>query len=242
MPLHQGITNQVAEPITSVPIPQWEIVQLENLSGSGQLSGVDPLDLAVIDQAESSGRGGGINSSGYGGWFGLGVGKQYPTGSIPAATMRSTTPQAFDQQATVAAGEFASLLGQHGGNPIAAEMAYQGGSTEGAKLFQQAGIGGTQTETLSYNQSATTTANSSGGGGFNIDLNPIDWFTSAFQPILTGAEDFGLSILFIVLGLALVLGALLYFAIKGNNSAMKGITQGLAPQAPQAAPLIGAMA
>lgn len=231
MSLHQGITNQVAEPITSVPIPQWEIVQLENLSGSGQLSGVDPLDLAVIDQAESSGRGGGINSSGYGGWFGLGVGKQYPTGSISAATMRSTTPQAFDQQATVAAGEFASLLGQHGGNPIAAEMAYQGGSTEGAKLFQQAGIGGTQTETLSYNQSATATANSSGGGGFNIDLNPIDWFTSAFQPILTGAEDFGLSIFFVVIGLVLVGAALLYFMFKGASSARQQITQGLAPGA-----------
>lgn len=226
----------MAEPITSVPIPRWQIAQLESLSGSGQLSGLNPLDLALIDQTESSGKGGGINGSGYGGWFGLGVGKQYPTGSVSAATMRSTTPQAFDQQATVAAGEFASLLGQHGGNPIAAEMAYQGGSTEGAQIFENAGVGGTQT--LSYNQAATATANSSGGGIAGIDLNPIDWLTGAFQPLLTGAEDFGLSILFIVLGLSLILGALLYFIFKGSSAAVKGVSQGLGP----AAPALGAIA
>lgn len=217
----------MAEPITSVPIPKWEIAQLESLSGSGQLSGLNPLDLALIDQAESSGSGGGINGKGYGGWFGLGVGKQYPTGSVSAAVMRSTTPQAFDQQATVAAGEFASLLGQHGGNPIAAEEAYQGGYSDGAKLFQQAGLGGAQT--LSYNQAATTTANSSGGGIAGIDLNPIDWLTGAFQPLLTGVENFGLSIMFVVIGLLLVFAALLYFLFKGSSSARQGVTQGLAP-------------
>lgn len=207
------------EPIGSVPIPKWEIAQLESLSGAGQLSGVNPLDLALIDQAESSGSGGGINSSGYGGWFGLGVGKQYPTGSINAATMRSTSPQAFDQQASVAAGEFASLLGQHGGNPVRAEMAYQGGSTEGASIFEKAGIAANDPQT-GYNTSATQTANSSGGGGlFGIDLNPVDWLTGLFKPLVTGIEDFTLSLGFILVGLVLIAMALLYFIFKGNSAA-----------------------
>ena len=214
----------MAEPITSVPIPKWEIAQLENLSGAGQLSGVNPLDLALIDQAESSGSGGGINSSGYGGWFGLGVGKQYPTGSINTGTMRSTTPQAFDQQASVAAGEFASLLGQHGGNPVKAEIAYQGGSTEGASIFERAGIAANDPQT-GYSVSATQTANSSssGGGILGIDLNPIDWLKGAFQPIVASIEGFTVDVLFVVVGLVLVGIALLYFMLKGYSAARSSV-------------------
>jgi hypothetical protein len=146
-------------------LPGWEVTQLQELANSGSLDGVDPHILAAIDQAESSGSGGGINSEGYGGWFGLHVGNAYPTGSINAATMSSTSQQAFDEQAQIAAGEFASLLESHNSDPYAAEQAYQGGGSEGTDIFASFGIPGSES---GYSVSpdpvatATLTGNTSG--------------------------------------------------------------------------------
>lgn len=127
------------------PIPTWEQQLLEQLSQQGSLSGVNPQDLAAIDLAESSGSGGGVNSEGYGGWFGLGYNTTYPGGgSLSEGELTSTTQTAFEKQAEIAAAEFASLLSSHGGDPIAAEQAYQGGGTEGSSIFQQYGLGGGQ--------------------------------------------------------------------------------------------------
>ena len=85
-------------------IPTWEWTDLQNLGASGQLSGVNPIVLGAIDQAESSGQGGGVNPKGYGGWFGLGVDKTYPAGestgtllgetSTPRSNSRPSSPPA----------------------------------------------------------------------------------------------------------------------------------------------------
>jgi hypothetical protein len=128
-------------------LPAWQQLELVNLTQAGQLSGVDPNILAAMEQAEMNiNLPPGVNSSGYGGYFGLGAGTSYPGGhSVSSAQLTSATPSAYDAQAEAAAAEFASLLGSHGGNVYAAETAYQGGSNEGVGVFQRLGIGSAAT-------------------------------------------------------------------------------------------------
>lgn len=114
--------------MSSLSIPTWQQQALAQLSAEGLLSGVSPVYLAVIDQAESSGQGGGLNSAGYGGFFGLGAGSTYPAGPSSATLLTDPSAQSFDEQAILAASSFASDLSQAGGNPIAAEGIYQTGS------------------------------------------------------------------------------------------------------------------
>jgi len=124
-------------------IPSWQLQALQSLSAQGNLSGVDPAILAAIDQAESSGEvsGAGINAEGYGGYFGLGAGTQYPGGaSVSSQTLNTNSQASFTAQAEVAADEFASLLQSSGGNVYTAEQNYQGGSTEGTQIFSELGI------------------------------------------------------------------------------------------------------
>lgn len=145
------------------PVPSWENTELQKLSAEGQLSGVPPQVLSAIDLAESSGQGGGVNGSGYGGFFGLGASTQYPTGRTSSAMLAGTDPNSFDQQAIIAAGEFASLLESHNMDPLAAERAYQGGGSEGTSIFQTYGIGGTPIDaSVNPNSAATLTGNSNG--------------------------------------------------------------------------------
>lgn len=199
----------MAEALSQVPIPAWQQQQLAQLSAAGQLSSVDPLYLALIDQAESSGEvaGAGVNSSGYGGYFGLGAGTQYPGGSVSRQVLLTNSPASFDQQAEVAASEFASLLSQHGGNPIAAEEAYQGGSQEGATIFEQAGVGGsatpgTQASTLGYTTSTQ-----------GLNLNPLDAF-GVPQEIMSYATR----ALIALVGAALIIGGLFVMAHSAGES------------------------
>ena len=142
------------------PIPASQITQLQDLAASNQLSGVPPQVIAVIDLAESSGKGGSINSEGYGGYFGLGANKSYPGGTTSTEMLTGTSPQDFSSQAVIAASAFASYLSSAGGNPVKAEQIYQTGSAggspgEGAKLMAQY-TGGATVSTAAV--SAATTA------------------------------------------------------------------------------------
>ncbi len=148
-------------------IPSWEVQQLNALSGSNNLYGVNPMILAGIDQAESSGFGGSINPQGYGGWFGLGQTSSYPGGQSTPGLLQGTGQAAFDTQAELSASDFASLLKQYGGNTYLAEHAYQYGGNapatptgEGVNVFQQLGIGPT---TTGYNPQAGAIAGALGG-------------------------------------------------------------------------------
>lgn len=122
-------------------IPAWELQQINLLSAQNELDSVDPSIIASIDQAESSGQGGAINSSGFGGYFGLGAGSNYPGGTASAGLLQSTTPTAFDTQAQLAASEFAKLLNENTGNVYASENEYQGNPPnaqgEGVQVFAQ---------------------------------------------------------------------------------------------------------
>jgi hypothetical protein len=105
------------------------VSRLEALSEADKLSGVPVLILQAIAQAESGGKGGGLNPEGYGGWFGLG------TDEVPADVLRSTTDDAFDWQAQACARVFAGLLTKALGRPYAAEFHYQGGTSDGQAVF-----------------------------------------------------------------------------------------------------------
>lgn len=124
------------------PIPAQQQKWLKQLSNSGKLSGISPEYLAAIDWAESNGMGGGVNSSNYGGWFGLKANTQYPSGSITPAQLTGTDKASFDAQAMTSAGLLASLIKANNGNVYAAEQQYQGGgSLQGVKVMQQYGLG-----------------------------------------------------------------------------------------------------
>lgn len=189
----------------SLNIPGWEQTQLLDLYNAGDLGKLNPLYLGLIDSAESSGQGSTfLNSSGYGGFFGLSTGK-YATsgipndpGSVPLTTLTSTDPASFDQQAVVAAGFFQSLMNEFGGNPVRAEAAYQNGpggsaSSPGATLFAQA-LGGNTPPQLTAGgvtgapaSGATTNVNTitlSGVGGALQALNKVLNPTPAGNSIL----------------------------------------------------------
>jgi hypothetical protein len=132
---------------TNPNIPSWEDTSLNQLYSAGLLSGVSPEILSGVVQAESSGQGGGINSAGYGGYFGLGESSTYGPGyTTSPALLQGTNQSAFDTQAEIAAYEFNKLLGQYGDNPYSAEQAYQtgspSGSGEGDAVLKALGIGG----------------------------------------------------------------------------------------------------
>lgn len=174
-----GDTGSKLPPQGFPDLPSWQIQQLNSLAESGQLSGVPPQVLALIAKAESGGQGGSINSSGYGGFFGLAPNQNYSGNSVTTSQLQGTDVNSFSAQAITAAGLFRSLLNQFGGNPVAAEYAYQngpnagpGGTTEGASLFQQFGLtgtvpGGSVSQLVGGNQSEAqlTAATTSSGSG-----------------------------------------------------------------------------
>lgn len=153
-------------------VPAWQVAELQRLAAAGSLSGVDPHIIAGIDQAESSGQGGSVNPQGYGGFFGLSPSSHYPGGHVVGSAIYGTTPQAFDVQAETAAAEYASLLGQFGGDPLRAESAYQTGPNapynpqgEGVRVLSSLGIGGPQT---GYGVTAAS-GGDAGAGGVTAD-------------------------------------------------------------------------
>lgn len=114
-------------------MPPWESAELTKLSAAGQLSGVNPLVLAGIGQNESGWevKGAGINSSGYGGYYGLGQNSKYSYGGqsiqITPAIDSTNSLASFDVQSEAAALEVRSLLSTYGGDLNKALSAYVSG-------------------------------------------------------------------------------------------------------------------
>lgn len=113
--------------------PAWEQQELNKLSSQGLLSGINPLVLAGIAGNESGyeNAGAGINSEGYGGFYGLGSHSTYSYGgqSFTESPSILSDPgvSSFDQQSEAAAAEVASLLASNNGNLQAALAQYTGG-------------------------------------------------------------------------------------------------------------------
>lgn len=177
----------------NLTIPAWELSDLDTLSSEGDLSGVNPDILAVMDQSESSGEGGGVAGNGDGGWYGLQSAATYtaPNGTAfktTPALISGTTTQDFDEQSEIAAAEIAHLIDEYGGNVTEAEEKYQGGSTEGATNLASAGLAGpvsssslSQDAASGPNQGGSTSGSSSttsattdtGASGIFQDLNDL---------------------------------------------------------------------
>jgi len=206
--------------VSGLSIPSWQQAELAQLSGEGLLSGVSPLYLAVIDQAESSGQGGGLNPQGYGGYFGLGAGSTYPAGTPSSALLSNPSQQSFDAQAEIAASTFAQDLSSAGGSPIGAEGIYQtgsaspaGGPSEGQLLMQEL-LGGTATSTPST-PSATDTLSISGlaagtsplnlpGAGSAVSAVTSTAISAGLQAVLPAFGRLLLYVAFVVGGIVLV--------------------------------------
>jgi hypothetical protein len=186
------------------PIPAWEQSDLESLGAQGELSGVNPEAIAVIDSAESSGEGGGINSSGYGGFFGLGANKTYPGGATTSAMLSDPGEQSFDQQAVIAASAYNSYLTEAGGNPVTAEEIYQTGKAtaspgEGASLMEQY-LG---TSSAGGSPSSSTTAATTAG----LNLNPLDLFgipQAGANALWSDVGPFLVKAILVITGLAVI--------------------------------------
>lgn len=114
-------------------MPPWEETELTQLSSAGKLSGLDPYVLAGIGENESGWevRGAGINSAGYGGYYGLGQNSKYSyqgqSIQITPAIDDTNSQASFDIQSEAAALEVQSLLAQYGGNLNEALSAYVSG-------------------------------------------------------------------------------------------------------------------
>jgi len=215
------------------PIPSAQITWLNNLSNAGKLWGIPPQILAVIDFAESGGEtaGAGINSSGYGGYFGLGTGS-YPGGSVTAAQLNANNQASFEAQAQVAASEFASLLTKNGNNPVAAEQAYQTGSptgtpSEGAKMMAQY-TNGLSIKPGTGSASSSSTGSSSSSGASTTGCNPVGPNLPVVGQIFTTCSIARLEAvgLLVAGGIVLFIGVGLIAATMGTGR-LRGAAQAL---------------
>ncbi len=213
----------------SVNNPTTELQLLEQLGSQGQLSGVNPQYLAIIAQEESGYEqaGAGINSSNYGGYFGL------STQTAPPSVLMSQSQQSFVTQAVDAAKIFAAGLKASGGNVYGAENYYQTGSTEGnaiqpnsgAALFEQyltggAKLGGAGVRPVSpqASGSAAAPATTSGGGrswalSLQNVLNPNP-NNAGFLGIPGALGEWGARLGLIAVGLILFLGGLAVIGVS----------------------------
>jgi hypothetical protein len=187
-------------------VPSWQVAALEQLAAQNRLSGVPTWVLALIAKEESGfeDAGAGINSSNYGGYFGLSA------NSVPPSVLLTNSQASFEQQAPVAAAIFAQGLKLSGGNYVGAENYYQtgkvGSTSGGAKLFAQFLGGGLTGGQVSSSAPSPSSASASGCA---FGVGPFCIFSQAGLQRFYGALLMGAGGLVITVGLGLVvIGAL----------------------------------
>lgn len=89
--------------------PTWQKKILIEMAKAGQLYTVPPQILAIWEpyQHNFTTMHPGINTSGYGGYFGLGVGKPYPQGTLTKTQLLTPSVTSFKNQAQILASQFA---------------------------------------------------------------------------------------------------------------------------------------
>lgn len=109
--------------------PPWQVADLNQLASDNQLSGINPTILAGIAQAESGFEvaGAGINSGGYGGFYGLGQNSTYPAGQSTPTLLMDPSEKSFMAQSILAASSFSQDLAAANGSVARAETIYQDG-------------------------------------------------------------------------------------------------------------------
>lgn len=92
--------------------PTWMKTALDEMAADGQLHTIPPKVMAAIADAESGYEkaGAGINSEGYGGFFGLGATKDYSAGTPSASLLETPSQDSFKTQAGIASGNISDYL------------------------------------------------------------------------------------------------------------------------------------
>lgn len=209
-------------------IPAWENQVLNDLGSQNMLSGVPPEVLAAIVEAESSGHGGGINSSNYGGFFGLSVGQ------AGSPLLSDPSQASFTKQAQLAAADFSSYLKRTGGNIYQAESIYQTGyptgTGEGVAIMQELGIPSTITGLLAGLPGAVV--GNAAGASLPGASGGQDWI-QAYAKLMAGSGSitnisgdigtivarlgtFAIGLLIFALGIFIIVGVPVYDALRGK--------------------------
>lgn len=186
-------------------MPQWQQDALTQLSQSGQLSNLSPYILGGIEQAETSGwSGGGVNQSGYGGYFGLGpttyFGNKVTTQELMTggATSSKKTLASYQAQAKAAAADFAHWFNATG-SVTKAETIYQQGGWSGTPSqgvqYVTAAVGSGGAQATDTTATLTSTAGAGTLTGFGSLLQSINNLmnppvlaangTSTFNPLMS---------------------------------------------------------
>lgn len=185
--------------------PAWQQTELNNLSAAGKLSGLSPLVLSGIAENESGyeNKGAGINSSGYGGYFGLGQNSSYSFGgqsfTETPSLLESNSQPAFDQQAEAAAAALASYIQETGSLQAGLAKYTGGGPTNGDYEDAVSILGGTSPSLSGQSFPVTGGGGAAPAGGLSTaatnattaslggSLNPTNWAQDAittFKPYL----------------------------------------------------------
>ena len=211
-------------------IPAWEAQQLDSLAAAGLLHGVPPLALAAVAKNESGFEvaGAGVNSSGYGGYFGLGAGSAYPGGTPSRALLLTNSPASFDTQAEIASSLIAQGAAQAGGNvvegvnylnlgktsgPLGADASiyagYLGGPPQARGISTQMGGPGGNAAT------GTPSAGTVGGQSWALSLqNVLNPASSGILGTSSTIAEWGARLGLVAVGLILFLGGLAVIGVS----------------------------
>ncbi len=220
--------------------PPWQVKDLTDLSNQGKLSGVNPVILGAIAQEESGFEvaGAGFNSAGYGGFYGLGLGKYAGGNQETKASLLDPSEASFIHQSITAAAAFNSYLTEAASEgytgkqlPERAETIFQmGGGTPGIEsgggvaLVDQA-LGNASPGGGTTTQGGTASGGTGGiGGGVNSGSNssstpktPLGGLAGVLQQLndLMNPASPGLTATVSSLGTANVGQILQTFAVRG---------------------------
>jgi hypothetical protein len=221
-----------------MPLPSWEIQELQTLGSQGQLSGVDPRILEGIDAEESGGNPGSPNSAGYGGFFGLSPSTPYPGGVVGSGEGQSTLDE-FAHEATIAASAFASYMTEAGGSWVGAEQIYQsghlGGSAPGVAVISDY-LGANPPAGTPGTPGAGATLASANAQQAGLNFNPFDLFgipQSAASAVWSSVGPFLAKAMLVVAGLGII-GIGLYKTTDAGGKARQA-AQEVPPEAAAAA-------
>ena len=231
-------------------IPKWQITILQTLGKHGDLHGVTPIAMSAVAKAEEPGTGNeGVNSSGYGGFFGL------ATSTAPASLLSTSSHAAFKKEAVLASRNYSNALYHEGGTYVKAENVYQTGSpthsADGASIMRQSmgSAKATTTKLTSKNGGITWSEMSGLGAAYDLYKGTSHAGTKAasqgiFGPLISWVDSGAKKVALIIFGAVLVIAALimLMHGFANRAEAAPGTSSTPAPNRVDEAADVGAMA
>lgn len=231
-------------------IPKWQITILQTLGKHGDLHGVTPVAMSAVAKAEEPGTGNeGVNSSGYGGFFGL------ATSTAPASLLSTSSHAAFKKEAVLASRNYSNALYHEGGTYVKAENVYQTGSpthsADGASIMRQSMGSAKATTTKLTSKNGGSTA----GGVTPTKATPGAYLTDAgtavshavsnvFSPLISWVDSGAKKVALLAFGAVLVIAALimLMHGFANRAEAAPGTSSTPAPNRVDEAADVAAMA